>query len=110
MRGFVRLPGLSINWKAYEAFHETIKTGEPAVEKIYPGGFWNYFSEHKEESNIFNEAMADKAKGQLHGIMASITSLILKLSQILEVAGDICYKLFSIRLPMQKECCLICRM
>ncbi len=71
MRGFVRMFGLSINWKAYEAFQETIKTGEPAVEKIYPGGFWNYFSEHKEESNIFNEAMADKAKGQLHGIMAS---------------------------------------
>ena len=39
MRGFVRMFGLSINWKAYEAFDETIKTGEPSVEKIYPGGF-----------------------------------------------------------------------
>lgn len=71
MRSFVRMFGMPINWKAFEALDETIKTGEPTLEKFYPGGFWAYFSEHKKESNIFNDAMAAKAKGQVQGIMNS---------------------------------------
>lgn len=71
MRGFVRMFSLPINWNAYGAFHDTIRSGEPSVEKIYPGGFWKYFADNKEESAIFNNAMADKANGQLHGILAS---------------------------------------
>jgi DNA-binding Lrp family transcriptional regulator len=71
LKGFVRMFGLPINWKAYEVFDEAVKTGEPVMEKIHPGGLWNYYAEHREESRIFNEAMADKAKGQVQGIMAS---------------------------------------
>jgi hypothetical protein len=71
MRGFIRMFSLPINWNAYGAFHETIRTGEPSIEKIYSGGFWKYFADNKEESAIFNNAMADKANGQVHGILAS---------------------------------------
>ncbi|MEJ7740426.1 MAG: methyltransferase [Chitinophagaceae bacterium] len=71
MRGFARMFGLSINWRSYEALLDTVKSGQPAVEKTYPGGFWNYFAEHPEDSCIFNEAMAAKAQGQLYGILAA---------------------------------------
>jgi hypothetical protein len=71
MRGFTRMFSLPINWKAYEDFNEAIRTGEPNVEKVYTGGFWKYFGDHKQESAIFNEAMADKANVQLYGIMSS---------------------------------------
>lgn len=70
MKGFVRMFGLPINWKAYEVFGEAVRTGEPVMGKVYQGGLWQYYSEHREESRIFNDAMADKAKGQIQGIMA----------------------------------------
>ncbi len=110
MNGFVRMFSLPINWKAYEAFHETIKTGEPAVEKIYPGGFWKYFSDHKEDSNIFNSAMADKANGQLHALWPHIIFLVLKPSLILEVDVVTYYRRFLRPFLMQEVCCLTSRM
>jgi hypothetical protein len=71
LNGFARMFSLQINWQAYEGFNEAIKTGEPNVDKVYPGGFWKYFADHNEESAIFNTAMADKAKGQVFGITKS---------------------------------------
>jgi hypothetical protein len=69
MRGFARMFGMPINWKAFEGFYETVQTGQPA--NIYPGGFWAYFASHEKENHIFNAAMADKAQGQIMGIMAA---------------------------------------
>lgn len=71
LRGFVRMFGLPINWRMYEAFDAVIKTGEPAGHKIYTGGLWKYYTDHEAESQVFNAAMADKARGQIQGIMAS---------------------------------------
>ncbi|ANE51288.1 methyltransferase [Flavisolibacter tropicus] len=69
MRSFARMFGLSINWKAYEGFYETIQTGQPSLTST--GSFWEYFATHEKENHIFNAAMADKAKGQIYGILGT---------------------------------------
>ncbi|HUP11433.1 MAG TPA: methyltransferase, partial [Niastella sp.] len=71
MRSFALMFGLDFNWSLYETLSEAVKTGQPAVEQKYPGGFWKYFAEHEEENSIFNAAMAAKAQGQIPGLVAS---------------------------------------
>ncbi len=71
MRAFVRMFGLPINWAIYGALEQTVRTGLPAADQVFPGGFWAYFAEHPDESDIFNAAMAAKAHGHVAGIIAS---------------------------------------
>jgi O-methyltransferase domain len=71
MRSFVRMIGSPIDWKGFELLGHSVRTGEPAVEQIAPGGSWAYYTQHPEESRIFDEAMIGKAHGQIAGILAS---------------------------------------
>lgn len=71
MRAFVRMIGLPINWTLYGTMGHSVKTGHPAIEKILPDGYWNYFEAHPQEGRIFNEAMEAKAHGQIAGIVSS---------------------------------------
>ena len=71
MRSFVRMLGLSITWKSFEALSHTIYTGESAAEQIMPGGIWAYLARHPEESRIFDEAMTGRAHSQIAGIVSS---------------------------------------
>jgi O-methyltransferase domain len=70
MRSFVRMLGLPINWQTFELLNHSMCTGEPAAERITPGGNWSYYAQHPEEGRIFNEAMTGKAHGQIAGILA----------------------------------------
>jgi hypothetical protein len=40
-----------------------------AADKVLPGGVWDHFSSHPEESRVFNEAMTAKAHGQIAGVV-----------------------------------------
>lgn len=69
MRSYVRMMGMPMNWAAYEKLDYTLRTGLPAMSQILPGGFWGYFADHPEDSQIFNEAMAGKAQVQIAGVI-----------------------------------------
>lgn len=70
LRSFVRMMGFPLNWKCFGALDHTVRTGKPAMELIEPGGSWDYYARHPEESRIFDEAMTGKAHGQIAGILA----------------------------------------
>ncbi|HEU5101900.1 MAG TPA: methyltransferase [Roseiflexaceae bacterium] len=71
LRAFARMIGLPINWAIYGALDHTLRTGQPAAEKVLPGGLWAYYAEHPEEAAIFSAAMAGKAHGQVAGVIAA---------------------------------------
>jgi hypothetical protein len=71
LRAFARMIGLPINWSIYGALDHTLRTGQPAAEKVLPGGLWVYYAEHPKEAAIFNAAMAAKAHGQVAGVIAA---------------------------------------
>ena len=70
MRPLARMFGLDINWKSYDEFEQSVRTGEPSSKKILPEGFWGYFAEHPDAGRIFNEAMTAKAQTQVPAVVA----------------------------------------
>jgi len=70
MRPLARMFGLDINWKSYDEFEQSVRTGEPSSKKILPEGFWGYFAKHPNAGRIFNEAMAAKAQTQVPAVVA----------------------------------------
>jgi hypothetical protein len=71
MRPLVRMFGLQMNWTTYGAIEHSVRTGGPAADKILPNGYFRYFAEHPEESQIFNSAMMAKAQVQGPSIVAA---------------------------------------
>ncbi|MDQ3548089.1 MAG: hypothetical protein M3439_04640 [Chloroflexota bacterium] len=71
MRAFARMFGLPINWAILGELGHAVRTGLPAVDTVYPDGFWAYFAQHPDEGHVFNAAMVAKAHGHVAGILAS---------------------------------------
>ena len=71
MRALARMFGLPINWAIYGALEHSVRTALPAVDKVFPGGFWAYFAEHPDAGEVFNAAMVGKAHSHVAGILAS---------------------------------------
>jgi hypothetical protein len=49
----------------------SVRTGLPAASEVFPGGFWEYLTQHPEEGRVFNAAMAARAQDAIAGILAS---------------------------------------
>jgi hypothetical protein len=71
MHAWARVTGLPILWSSFGAMEHSVRTGLPAAETVFPGGFWEYLAEHPEEGRVFNAAMVAKAQGAIAGILAS---------------------------------------
>ena len=71
LRAFVQMFGLPILWEAYGVLDYSLRTGQPAMEKVSPAGWWGHFAEHPQQSDIFNAAMANKSQAQVAGVIAS---------------------------------------
>lgn len=71
LRAFVRMFGLPLFWESQGALAESVRTGQVAAERLYPGGLYAYFAEQPEANTIFNAAMAAKARGQVAGVLAA---------------------------------------
>ena len=69
MKSLARMFGLPINWSPYLDLRHTVETGQPASSKTLPEGYWKYFERDPAAAQIFNEAMAAKAHGQVAGII-----------------------------------------
>ena len=85
MRSFVRMIGLPVTWDAYGKLDHSLKTGQPSVPNVYPGGIWKYFEENTDASRIFDQAMAAKAQGQIPFIVKSYD--FSKFGRIADIAG-----------------------
>lgn len=70
MRSYVRLLGAPLYWQIFEKLSHSIMTGGPTLPQVIPEGQWEYFSKNPELSQLFDEAMAGKAHGQIVGIIA----------------------------------------
>ena len=69
MRSLVRMFGLPGLWTAVGELGSTIRTGEPSVNRMLPGGIWGYLRQNPDASRIFGEAMTGKAQGQIAGVI-----------------------------------------
>jgi hypothetical protein len=71
MRAFVRMFGLRSNWDILGALDHSVRTGQPAADKVLPSGFWGHLAEDPEEGAIFDEAMSAKAQAHVPQIVAA---------------------------------------
>lgn len=71
MRAFVQMFGLPLFWDTQGALAQSVRTDQPAVDAVYPGGVYAYFAARPEAGSIFNAAMAGKAHGQVTGVLAA---------------------------------------
>jgi hypothetical protein len=71
MRDFVRVFGLPFQWRTYESFAHTVRTGQPAAQYLYSDGYWAYLQENPAERDIFNAAMRAKSYAQVAGVVRS---------------------------------------
>lgn len=58
MRAFVRMFGLRSNWDIFGALDHSVRTGQPAADKVLPNGLWGHLAQHPEAGAIFSEAMS----------------------------------------------------
>lgn len=71
MRALVRMFGLRSNWDILGALDHSVRTGQPAADKVLPGGFWGHLAQDPEASAIFGEAMTAKAQAHIPMIIAA---------------------------------------
>jgi hypothetical protein len=71
LRSYVLMCGLPPFVNSFGALAHTLRTGQPALEKVSPGGMWKYLASHPDDARIFNAGMSDKAQGPIAGVLAS---------------------------------------
>jgi hypothetical protein len=49
----------------------SLRTGQPAADKVLPGGFWGHLAQHPEAGAVFNAAMTAKAQAHVPRIVAA---------------------------------------
>jgi hypothetical protein len=69
MRPFVRMMGLPMNWKVWEALEQSVRTGAAAADTVIPGGSWKYYTDHPDEARLFDEAMIAYSRALIPGIL-----------------------------------------
>jgi len=79
MRSLVRMLGMPLFWAAFGELEHTVRTGQPSLDKLVPGGFWAYLAKHPDAAKIFNEAMTGKAHGQVAGVLNTYSFKTFKL-------------------------------
>ena len=68
MRSFARMIGMPLLWNGFTQLDVPARTGQPVLDWA---GFIRYFSEHPEESRLFNEAMVGKSVAIVPAVVES---------------------------------------
>lgn len=71
LRDFVRMFGLTLNWRSAELLLSCVKTGNAAAPQAFDGGFWTRLEAHPDEARIFDAAMTAKALSQVGAIVSA---------------------------------------
>jgi hypothetical protein len=72
-------------WNSFGALEHSLRTGEAAITKIDPNGFFSYLSKHPKESQIFNEAMKAKSHADIAAVLPAYDFSIFRL--IADIGG-----------------------
>jgi O-methyltransferase/methyltransferase family protein len=65
MRSLARMMGLKVHWDAYRELDSAVRIGRPPISQVTKDGLFPYLTDHPEEGQIFNEAMAGKSSLQV---------------------------------------------
>lgn len=71
LRDFVRMIGLTVNWRAAERLEHSVRTGRAAMLQNVPQGVWSHYAEHPEDARVFDAAMASRARLMIRAIHAA---------------------------------------
>jgi SAM-dependent methyltransferase len=58
IRPFAMMLGAHFVWKPSGALEETVRTGQPAFERLYGAPFFDYLAGHSDDAQVFNAAMS----------------------------------------------------
>jgi hypothetical protein len=58
IRPFAMMLGSHFVWKPSGALEETVRTGQPAFERVYGVPFFEYMTGHADDAQVFNTAMS----------------------------------------------------
>src|SRR5262249_44139721 len=71
LRALARMFGLPVFWATSGALDHTVRSGQPAANTAYPGGFWSYLSDKPDARSIFNTAMEANARDHVAAVVAA---------------------------------------
>jgi hypothetical protein len=69
MRAFPRMNGLPVFSTVFANLDYSVRTGEPAIRTVEPGGLWAYLRDRPDEQRVFADAMSARAKGDIAAIL-----------------------------------------
>jgi hypothetical protein len=71
MRPYVRMIGADFGWSAFGSLDYAVRTGTPAMNKVFSGGLFAYLGAHPEVGRVFNDAMRAKSHADIAAIIPS---------------------------------------
>lgn len=71
LRPYARMIGSPLCWQSYGLLEHSVRTGDTAVSRISPDGFFGYFKANPDEARVFDAAMASKAHEQIGIVLGS---------------------------------------
>lgn len=69
MRAFPRMNALPVFSTVFANLDYSVRTGEPAIQTIDPGGLWAYLRDRPDEQRVFADAMSARAAGDIAAII-----------------------------------------
>jgi len=69
MRAFASINGLPLFANTYPQLAHSLRTGEPAVNLVAPGGMWAYLDTHPAEAQAFGQAMTARAAADQRAVL-----------------------------------------
>jgi hypothetical protein len=69
LHAFARMSGTPFNWESVGHLDHSIRTGEPGIALLEPGGWLAYLDAHLYERDIFQQAMTAKAHDDIAGVL-----------------------------------------
>jgi SAM-dependent methyltransferase len=89
--GSVRQTAMLFNnpWhsRSFEEIHSSLVTGEPAFDRVYGTGVFQYLASHPEESKGYDEAMSAATAGVVLAVLLAYRSGFSGIERLVDVAG-----------------------
>jgi hypothetical protein len=84
-RPLALLYGDPLFWRPWGDFHETVKTGDPAFDRVYGKPLFDYLARHPDDAALFNGGMTSASRLDLPAILTAYDFSVFK--RIVDVGG-----------------------
>jgi O-methyltransferase domain len=71
LRGVVTMVGMPFHRHSWTDLYTTVKTGEPAFDRVHGAALFDYLAEHPEDAAVFDAAMTSLARSDTVSIVAA---------------------------------------